>query len=194
MSDLRTFFARPPELVAPELIGWTMMVDGVGGRIVEAEAYHHAEPASHSFAGPTVRNAAMFGPVGRAYVYRIYGVHWCVNFVCGEDPGSAVLIRALEPLAGVARMRERRGVEEIRSLCSGPGKLCQALGITRGHDGLPLNEPPFSLHPGKAAGIVAGPRIGISRAVDLPWRFGEAGSTFLSRPFPRQGHEKRRGA
>ena len=182
--NLHAFFARAPEVVAPELIGWTLMVDGVGGRIVETEAYHHEDPASHSFSGLSARNAAMFGPVGRAYVYRIYGVHWCLNFVCGEDPGSAVLIRALEPLAGVTRMRERRGVEEIRGLCSGPGKLCQAMGVTRAHDGLPLDEPPFSLVPGRAAGIVTGPRIGISRAVELPWRFGEAGSKIVSRPFP----------
>jgi DNA-3-methyladenine glycosylase len=183
--DLAAVFGRHPVEVARALIGWTLLVDGVGGRIVETEAYHHEEPASHSFAGPMPRNAAMFGPVGRAYVYRSYGIHWCLNLVCGESPGSAVLIRALEPAAGLALMRERRGLLEPRSLCSGPGKLCQALAVTRAHDGLPLDHAPFALGPGENAGIVSGPRIGISRAADLPWRFGEAGSRFLSRPFPR---------
>jgi DNA-3-methyladenine glycosylase len=183
--DLAAFFARHPTVVARELIGWTLTLDGVGGRIVETEAYHHEEPASHSFNGATPRNGAMFGPVGRAYVYRSYGVHWCLNLVCGEDPGSAVLIRALEPTAGVSIMRERRGLSELRSLCSGPGKLCQALAVTRAHDGLAVDRAPFAIAPGPAAGIVAGPRIGISRAADLPWRFGEAGSRFVSRPFPR---------
>jgi DNA-3-methyladenine glycosylase len=182
--DAEAVFARHPVEVARGLIGWTLTLDGVGGRIVETEAYHHEDPASHSFAGRTARNAAMFGPVGRAYVYRSYGVHWCLNLVCGEDPGSAVLIRALEPAAGLEIMRGRRGLADPRALCSGPGKLCQALSVTRAHDGLPVDHPPFALSLGTNAGVVAGPRIGISRAADLPWRFGEAGSRYLSRPFP----------
>ena len=174
-----------PETVARALIGWELTVAGVGGRIVETEAYHHEDPASHSFSGKTARNAAMFGPVGHAYVYRSYGIHWCLNLVCGEDPGSAVLIRALEPTAGLQEMHERRGLADPRALCSGPGKLCRALGVTRELNGLAANAPPFTLTPGRATGIVAGPRIGISRARDLPWRFGEAGSRFVSRPFSR---------
>src|SRR5947209_15247290 len=133
------FFARSVHEVAPDLIGATLLFDGVGGPIVEVEAYEQEDPASHGFAGRTVRNASMFGPPGHAYVYRSYGIHWCLNFVCAEEGrADAVLIRALEPREGVERMRARRGVEPLRALCSGPGKLCQALGITRNHDGLPL--------------------------------------------------------
>jgi DNA-3-methyladenine glycosylase len=179
----RGFFARSVHEVAPDLIGVTLLIDGVGGRIVEAEAYHHEDPAAHGYRGRTERNATMFGPPGHAYVYRSYGIHWCVNFVCeGVGSASAVLIRALEPTDGIAAMRERRGLDDPRALCSGPGKLCQALGITREHDGLPLDRPPFELRERKAEPeIVQGPRIGISKAVDLPWRYGEAGSRYLSR-------------
>jgi DNA-3-methyladenine glycosylase len=179
----REFFARSVHEVAPNLIGVTLLVDGVGGRIVEVEAYHHEDPAAHGYRGRTERNATMFGPPGRVYVYRSYGIHWCVNFVCEEiGSASAVLIRALEPTDGIEAMRERRGLDDPRALCSGPGKLCQALGITREHDGLALDRPPFELR--ERAGepeIVQGPRIGISKAVDLPWRYGEAGSRYLSR-------------
>jgi len=173
--------------VAPELVGVELYVDGVGGRIVEVEAYDHEDPAAHSYRGRTERNASMFGPPGHAYVYRSYGVHWCLNFVCGpEGVASAVLIRALEPLAGVETMRKRRGLDSLRLLCSGPGRLCQALAVTRDHDGLSLAAPPFELRPREGAvDVVAGPRIGLTKAVERPWRYGLAGSGFLSRPFPR---------
>ena len=180
-----SFFARDVVTVARDLIGTRLLIDGVGGIIVETEAYHHEDPASHSFNGPTQRNAAMFGPPGRAYVYRSYGIHWCLNLVC-EDEGSgcAVLLRAIEPTEGLAEMRARRGLEEAQLLCAGPGRLCQALAVTREMDGLPVDQPPFALLPAPgAAEVLAGPRIGISRAVDLPWRFGLAGSRFSSRPF-----------
>jgi DNA-3-methyladenine glycosylase len=176
------FFARPAEAVAPDLIGATFLREGVGGTIVEAEAYHPDDPASHSFKGPTLRNAAMFGAPGTAYVYRIYGMHWCVNFVC--VPGSAVLIRALEPRAGLDAMTERRGGLAIRLLASGPGRLCAALGITREDDGRSLLSPPFQvLANQEPREITVGPRIGISKGIDAPLRFGLAGSPFLSRRF-----------
>jgi DNA-3-methyladenine glycosylase len=161
----------------------TLLVDGVGGCIVEAEAYHHEDPASHGYRGRTERNAAMFGPPGHAYVYRSYGIHWCLNFVCEEEgAASAVLIRALEPSYGLDEMRSRREVEDPRLLCSGPGKLCQALGVTREHDGLPLDRPPFELRPHEDdVDIATGPRIGLTKAAELPWRYAEAGSRFLSR-------------
>jgi DNA-3-methyladenine glycosylase len=171
---------------AQMMIGWTLMLDGVGGRIVETEAYHHEDPASHTFAGPTARNAVMWGPPGRIYVYRSYGLHWCMNLVCGETPGSAVLIRALEPTHGLDVMIARRGVEDVRRLASGPGNVCQALGVTRAHDGMRVDEAPFALEPGPAGAIAVGQRIGISKAVDAPWRFGEAGSRYLSKPFARR--------
>jgi DNA-3-methyladenine glycosylase len=162
----------------------TLLVDGVGGRIVEVEAYDGEDPAAHGFRGRTERNASMFGPPGRAYVYRSYGIHWCLNLVCDEEGrAEAALIRALEPQSGLEAMRARRGVEDDRLLCAGPGRLCQALGITREHDGLPLDEPPFELRAREAAVVVvAGPRIGISVATMVPWRYAEAGSRFLSRP------------
>jgi DNA-3-methyladenine glycosylase len=180
------FWRRHPAEVAPDLIGWTVTVEGVGGRIVEVEAYHHEDPASHSYSGPTPRNAVMFGPQAHLYVYLSYGIHWCMNFVCWTgEPGGAVLIRALEPTDGIAQMTERRGTNDVRALCSGPGKLCQALGVTRAHNGLSLEAPPFELAPGPAKGVVVGPRIGITKAAEVPWRFGEAGSRYLSRPFPK---------
>jgi DNA-3-methyladenine glycosylase len=176
-------FHSPSAKAAPMLIGWTLSLDGVGGRIVETEAYHYEDPASHSYSGPTARNAVMFGPPGYVYVYRSYGVHWCMNIVCGETPGSAVLIRALEPTHGLDLMIARRGLDDPRRLCSGPGNVCQALGVTREHDGLRVDQAPFALEPGPAGAIAVGPRIGISKAVDVAWRFGEAGSRFLSKPF-----------
>jgi DNA-3-methyladenine glycosylase len=177
-------FARSVHEVAPELIGATLLVDGVGGRIVEVEAYDREDPASHAYGGVTRRNASMFGPPGHAYVYRSYGIHWCLNLVCdGEGVPSAVLVRALEPTEGVEEMRARRGLEDPRLLASGPGRLCQALGITGEHDGLSLDRPPFELcGPNEPVEVLAGARVGISRAVELPWRYAEAGSRFLSRP------------
>lgn len=186
MKLSRDFFARSVHEVAPELIGATLLVDGVGGPIVELEAYDQEDPASHGFRGRTARNAAMFGPPGHAYVYRSYGIHWCLNLVC-DEPGraEAVLIRALQPVAGLDAMRARRGVEAERSLCSGPGRLCQALGVTRDHDGLALDVPPFELHAREGAPeVVTGPRIGITRATELPWRYALAGSRYVSRPLP----------
>jgi DNA-3-methyladenine glycosylase len=181
----RAFFARSVHEVAPDLIGATMLVNGVGGIIVEVEAYHHTDPAAHSYRGPTPRNAVMFGPPGVAYVYRSYGIHWCLNFVCEEEgSASAVLIRALEPMAGIAAMRRRRGVADERALCSGPGKLCEALGVTSRHNGLPLDRAPFELRAREATPEIAvGPRIGITKAIEHPWRYGLKGSRFLSKPF-----------
>ncbi|WP_062012285.1 DNA-3-methyladenine glycosylase [Aureimonas sp. AU4] len=180
-----SFFARDPVALARALIGASFTVDGVGGRIVETEAYRRDDPASHSFRGETPRNRAMFGPVGRAYVYRSYGIHWCFNIVCHEgEPGSAVLVRALEPVEGLERMAARRGTANARLLCAGPGRLCQALGIDATLDGLPLDSAPFRLVPGSApVRLLEGPRIGITKGVEAAWRFGEAGSPFLSRRF-----------
>jgi DNA-3-methyladenine glycosylase len=179
----RGFFARSVHVVAPELVGATLLVAGVGGRIVEVEAYDPGDPASHGYRGQTARNRAMFGPGGHAYVYRSYGIHWCLNLVCGPvGTAEAVLVRALEPLAGLDRMRERRGLDAERLLCSGPGRLCQALGVTGAHDGLPLDRPPFELRAAEGpVDVVTGPRVGITRAAELPWRYGLAGSPFVSR-------------
>jgi DNA-3-methyladenine glycosylase len=178
-------FDAPSESVARQLIGVTLLVDDIGGRIVETEAYDREDPASHAFSGPTERNGAMFGHPAHAYVYRSYGIHWCLNFVCREEGhGAGVLIRALEPTVGLDVMRERRHADLDLLLCSGPGKLCQALAVTRMHNGLSLAAPPFELFaapPGIE--VVHGPRIGISKAMDVPWRFGLAGSPYVSRPF-----------
>ena len=180
----RSFFNRSVHEVAPDLIGVVLLVGGVGGRLVEVEAYHHTEPAAHSYRGQTERNAIMFGPPGYVYVYRSYGIHWCVNFVCeATGSASAVLIRAIEPTAGLPLMRRRRGLKDDRLLCSGPGRLCEALCITHAQNGMALDEPPFELFAREGAvEVVAGPRIGLTKAVDLPWRFCVAGSRFLSAP------------
>lgn len=187
----RAFFARSVNEVARDLIGAILLVGRTGGRVVEVEAYHHTDPAAHSFRGQTSRNAVMFGPPGYAYVYRSYGIHWCLNLVC-EPAGSAsaVLIRALEPTAGLPLMRQRRGITDERLLCSGPGRLCAALRITDAHNGLPLDKPPFALFArSEAAEVLAGPRIGITKAVDKPWRYGMKDSRFLSKPFADDSHE-----
>ncbi len=181
----REFFARSVHEVAPDLIGCTLLVDGVGGPIVEVEAYDHEDPASHGFRGETARNRSMFGPPGHAYVYRSYGIHWCLNLVC-EKAGvaAAVLIRALEPAHGVEEMCARRNLDERRLLCSGPGRLCQALAVTGEHDGLTLDRAPFELRARDGEPeVVTGPRVGITQAADLPWRYGLAGSPYLSRTF-----------
>jgi DNA-3-methyladenine glycosylase len=181
----RDFFARSVHEVAPALIGATLLVDGVGGAIVEVEAYDQEDPASHGFRGRTRRNGTMFGPPGHAYVYRSYGVHWCLNFVCDAvDSAEAVLVRALEPTHGIGVMRKRRGTDAERALCSGPGKLCEALAIDGEADGAALDEPPFVLLArAETPPLVLGRRVGITRAAELPWRYGLAGSAFLSRPF-----------
>lgn len=178
-------------------MGWTLLVDGVGGVIVETEAYGPDDPASHSFGGQTRRNATMFGRAGRLYVYRAYGIHWCVNVVCAaEGVGAAVLLRALEPTHGIDAMRARRGIDDERLLAAGPGRLTQALGITSAHDGAEIAGLTRTLQqsvasvvelvrPDGGVNVVASPRIGISRASDLPWRYSLAGSTFVSRPRPR---------
>ena len=189
----REFFARSVHEVAPGLIGSTLLVDGVGGTVVEVEAYDGEDPASHGYRGRTARNASMFGPPGHAYVYRSYGIHWCLNLVCArEGVAEAALVRALAPTHGLERMRERRGTADERLYCSGPGRLCQALGITALHDGLPLDEAPFELvERPRAVELVAGPRVGISRAIEQPWRYALAGSRYVSRPFARDPSVRR---
>ena len=182
-------FLQPSCMLAPALIGVTLLINGVGGRIVETEAYDELDPASHTFSGPNARNAAMFGPPGCAYVYRSYGIHWCLNFVCQEaGHGAGVLIRAIEPTHGLDVMRARRGQQAERLLCAGPGRLGQALAVGPEMAGWPLTTAPFALlqpvQP-EAIALVAGPRIGISKAREQPWRFGLAHSAWLSRPFPQ---------
>ncbi len=177
-----SFFDRPALAVAPDLIGATVLLSGVGGRIVETEAYHRDDPASHSYHGPTRRNAAMFGQPGHVYVYLIYGMHWCLNFVCAD--AGAVLIRAIEPTDGLDKMRERRGLEKVTALCSGPGKLARALGVGPAHNGLAIDAQPFEFRRAEETGtLLNGPRVGITKAADLPWRFGLDGSPYLSRKF-----------
>jgi DNA-3-methyladenine glycosylase len=172
---------------ARDLVGATLLVDGVGGIVVETEAYAPDDPASHSFRGPTPRNATMFGPPGTLYVYRSHGIHWCANVVCGpHGVGSAVLLRAIEPIHGIDEMRKRRGIDDVLRLCSGPGSLTRSLGITAEHDGLRLDRPPFELLTRDGpADVVTSPRVGITRAADLPWRYSLRGSPFVSRPRPR---------
>ena len=185
----KAFFRRSVHEVAPDLIGAMLLFKGAGGRIVEVEAYHHTDPAAHSFRGPTARNAVMFGPPGYVYVYRSYGIHWCLNFVCEpKGSASAVLIRALEPTTGLPAMRRRRGLADPRLLCAGPGRVCQALGITAAHNGLALDELPFRLLARTVeTAVVAGPRIGITKAAEKPWRYGLKDSAFLSKPFRSRG-------
>jgi DNA-3-methyladenine glycosylase len=181
--DHAAYFSRNVVTVARDLLGATLLVDGVGGIIVETEAYHPEDAASHAFIGQTSRNRAMFAGPGHVYVYRSYGIHWCFNFVCAD--AAAVLVRAIEPTVGLRHMTERRGLTDPRRLCSGPGKLAQALGISDCHDGLRLDAPLFDFAPATIPlPAVIGPRIGISKAADLPWRFGIANSPFLSRKFP----------
>ena len=182
-------FLQPSCTLAPALIGVTLLINGVGGRIVETEAYDELDPASHTFSGPNVRNAAMFGPPGCAYVYRSYGIHWCLNFVCQEaGHGAGVLIRAIEPTHGLDVMRARRSQQAERLLCAGPGRLGQALAVGPEMAGRPLTVAPFALlqpvQP-EAIALVIGPRIGISKAREQPWRFGLAQSAWLSRPFSK---------
>ncbi|BBL35865.1 putative 3-methyladenine DNA glycosylase [Nitrosomonas stercoris] len=184
-SSLDIDFSAPAAEVAPALIGVILTLNGVGGRIVEVEAYDHDDPASHCFGGITPRNQVMFGPPCHAYVYRSYGIHWCFNIVCcPPGHGAGVLIRAIEPLFGIDTMRTRRGMDNVRLLCAGPGRLCQALGITMEQSGTAVNRPPFQLLPAtEPVTVVTGPRIGISKAKETPWRFGLADSRFLSRSF-----------
>lgn len=190
------FFARSVHDVAADLVGCAVLFDGVGGVIVETESYDADDPACHAFGGITARSEVLFGPPGRAYVYFSYGIHSLLNAVAEpEGRAAAVLIRALEPLWGLDRMRARRGRDELRELCSGPGKLTEALGIGLGHNRARLDRAPFELRARsgrfEAVEVVTGPRIGITRAVDCPWRFCAAGSRYLSRPLPLAGEGAR---
>ncbi|MFL5906307.1 MAG: DNA-3-methyladenine glycosylase [Solirubrobacterales bacterium] len=185
----RDFFARSVHEVARDLIGCELAVYGAAGIIVETEAYEAADPACHAFIGRTTRNEVLFGPPARAYVYLSYGIHSLLNAVAEpEGSAAAVLIRALEPTEGIDLMRERRGRERIEELCSGPGKLTEALGVGLELNGADLLQPPFELMPGdrsRADQVVTAPRIGITKAAELPWRYCAAGSRFVSRPWPR---------
>jgi DNA-3-methyladenine glycosylase len=191
------FYARSVHEVAHDLIGCVLRHGETAGRIVETESYHQSEPACHAYRGPTPRTDVLFGPPATAYVYRSYGIHACLNAVAEEDGvGTAVLIRALEPVDGLDLMRERRGVERPEELCSGPGKLTQALGIWLDLNGTSLCGGPVEvLPPGpaeRAARVVRGPRVGINRAIELPWRFCDATSRHVSRPWP-EAMRRRRG-
>ena len=178
------FFQQEAVDLARALIGARLLVNGVGGTIVETEAYDAADPGSHSFGGRTKRNGSMFDTVGRAYVYRIYGLHWCMNIVGGSAPGAAVLVRALEPTHGLDVMHVRRRITKVLRLCSGPGNVCQALAITGDYDGAPLDAPPFQLLlTGAKPPLICGSRIGVTKAASTLWRFGWRGSAFLSKPF-----------
>jgi DNA-3-methyladenine glycosylase len=186
----QSFFDRPVHTVARELIGCELLVDGVGGVIVETESYERDDPACHAYVGLTARTATIFGPPGRAYVYLSYGIHSLLNAVCEpEGTAAAVLIRALEPTRGIETMRGRRGRASLRELCSGPGKLTEALGVGLELNGASLDRPPFELRPResrwRAVEVATGPRIGITKATELPWRFCAAESPYLSRPLVR---------
>jgi DNA-3-methyladenine glycosylase len=181
------FYARPVLEVARDLIGCVVEHDGVSGTIVETEAYHQSEPACHAFVGVTARTRTLFGEPGMAYVYRSYGIHALLNAVCEPaGVGAAVLIRALEPLTGIETMRARRGGVADEQLCSGPGKLTQALGVQLRHNETSLIDGPVRLSAGaRRAAAIVGRRIGITKAVDLHWRFCAAGNRHVSRPWPR---------
>jgi len=188
------FFDRSVHLVARELIGCRLFFEGRGGTIVETESYERDDPACHAYVGLTERTATLFGPPGRAYVYLSYGIHSLLNFVAEpEGEAAAVLIRALEPTAGQEDMRARRGARPDTDLCSGPGKLTEALGVGLEHNGADLSHDPFLLlppEPGRVPEVLTGPRIGITKAVDRPWRFCAAGNPHVSRPWP-EGHPGR---
>ncbi|MGZ5313685.1 MAG: DNA-3-methyladenine glycosylase [Solirubrobacterales bacterium] len=183
------FFARSVHEVARELVGCTLLLDGVGGVIVETEAYDATDPACHAFNGPTARNEPLFGPPGRAYVYLSYGIHQLLNAVAEpEGSAAAALIRALEPTHGIGLMRARRGTEDPRRLCSGPGRLTEAIGVGAEHNEISLCEPPFELlEPAcewRRTRVETDTRIGITQAANLPWRYCAAGSRYLSKPPP----------